>query len=177
MEALAKIAKEWEIDVAIIEKNMGFGAFREVFVPVLHKEWPKCSIVDDYVTGQKELRILATLEPVIGRGSLIINEDIIESDWQQAQRFGAKVALSYSLFHQLAKLTRDRKSLLHDDRLDALEGAVRHWQAALAQDQKKAQKAAEAAAYAELIKDPLGRNRYKQPSRGGSILNRIKRGR
>lgn len=175
MEALAAIAKEWQVNCMLIEKNMGFGAFREVFLPVLRKVHT-CEVQDDYVVGQKELRILATLEPVIGRGSLIINEDIIDADWEKASRYGSKLALTYSFFYQLSKLTRDRNSLAHDDRLDALEGAVRHFQAALALDQKVAQARAEEQAWKAMMKDPLGRQRYTPPKpRGGSLLTRFKR--
>lgn len=34
METLRNIAKLWQVNKIIIEKNMGFGAFREVFLPV-----------------------------------------------------------------------------------------------------------------------------------------------
>lgn len=172
MLALAQAAQRWNVSVVIVEKNMGYGAFREVFVPVLHSVH-KCKVIDDYVHGQKETRIIATLEPIIGRGSLIVNEDIIEQDWQSAQRYGTSKALTYSFFYQLAKLTRERNALVHDDRLDAVEGACRYWQALLAQDQAQLRKAADRKAWLEQTKDPLGYERYKTPSIGGnSILSR-----
>lgn len=175
MEALADIAKEWDVNVVQIEKNMGYGAFLQIFLPILRAKHPTSEIKEDYVTGQKETRICATLEPVLGRGSLVINEDIIEKDWATAQRYGAKVALTYSFFYQLSKLTRDKNSLSHDDRVDALEGAVRFFQEALALSQKEARKRAEALAYAQFTKDPLGRGRYGNPRpQGSSLLDRIK---
>ena len=45
---------------------------------------------------------------------------------------------SYSLFYQLTRLTHDRGSLLHDDRVDALAMAIAWLQEQAAQDQNKA---------------------------------------
>lgn len=175
--ALVEIAKLWGVNVLTIEKNMGFGAFREVLLPLLRAEHPTCAVEDDMVHGQKELRIANTLEPVLGRGSLVINEDIVESDWTTAKRYAATVALTYSFFFQLAKLTRDRNSLVHDDRLDAVEGTVRYWQVTLGLDQNKAKAEAEAAAWRAMTADPLGRNRYRPPNPGGgsTLMNRLRR--
>jgi hypothetical protein len=178
MRALKLIAIKWGVHKLSIEKNMGYGAFREVFLPVLRAPEPDkpqghaCEVIDDYVTGQKETRIAATLEPIIGRGSLIVNEEILVSDWATAQKYGATRALQYSFFYQMAKLTKERGALVHDDRLDAVEGTCRFWQPLLAQDQEKALKAAQEAAFKQMTKDPLGHNRYKQPPKRGSILSR-----
>jgi hypothetical protein len=38
------------------------------------------------------------------------------------------------LFHQLTRITRDRGSLRHDDRLDSLSMAVGYWSKAVAVD-------------------------------------------
>lgn len=172
LEALAKVALEWKVNVVGIEKNMGYGAFREVFLPILKKHHPDCSIEDDLVHGQKEKRIQATLEPIIGRGSLVVNEDIVEQDWAMASRYGATRALTYSFFFQLCKLTPERGSLQHDDRLDAVEGTCRYWQVQLGQDQESIRKRAEAEAFKQLTSDPLGHNRYKRPSMSNGILSK-----
>ena len=172
IETLTELAKRighWQPQRVIIEKNMGFGAFREIFVPVMNAEH-KCAIEDDMVTGQKELRIINTLEPVIGRGALIINSTVLDNDADDCARYSAKDRLTYSFFYQLAKVTRDRGSLTHDDRLDAVEGAVRYWQKMLAVDQEAAVKAAQAEALRKMIADPLMKDRYGEPPRSGSSL-------
>lgn len=159
LDSLATIAKQWEVNEVIIEKNMGYGAFAAVFTPILHAIH-KCKVSDDLVTGQKEARIINTLEPVAGRGSLIINEDIVEADTASTSRYEAAKRISYSFFNQFAKITRDSGCLGHDDRVDALEGAVRYWVKYLAIDEQAAAAAAAAAARREWMKDPLGHNRY-----------------
>ena len=173
LEGLAEVAKRWEVNTVKIEKNMGFGAFREVWLPILRKEW-ECAVEDDYVTGQKELRIIQTLEPVIARGSLIVNEEIALGEDATLNKYPINQKQTFSLFFQIARLSRERGALVHDDRLDAVEGAVRHWQALLAIDQQKAVEAQKQAELAKFLKDPLHHNRFstKGPSLSNSLLTK-----
>lgn len=173
--ALAKRLAKWKPNTVMIEKNMGFGAFREVFVPILHSVH-KCAVEDDLVTGQKEKRIIATLEPVIGRGSLIVTVSAIEQDKADCGRYSPKDRQVYSLFFQLAKLTNERGALVHDDRADALEGAVRFWQKYLAVDEQRQAEAERERAYREMMDDPLGVRRFDPPPRfGRSVFNKYRR--
>lgn len=169
--AIAKF-KEFGTLVVKIEKNMGYGAFRAVFTPILRKHLPEAGIEDDLVTGQKETRIINTLEPVMGRGSLIFLESAIQNDNDSTQRYAPEQRLTYSLFYQMAKISRTRNALIHDDRLDALEGGVRHFTEALALDQQKRLAAQAAKAHAEAISDPLGYKRYENTKKYSSMLKR-----
>lgn len=151
-------------NVVKIEKNFGYGAFREVWLPYLWRAYdeanvPRPGVEDDMVHGQKERRIIDTLEPVIGRGSLIVGEHLIKQDEEQTSRYVAQQRVSYSGFHQLTNITLDRDSLTHDDRLDALEGVVRHWQNWLAKDQERAIEVQRKREFEEWKKDPLMKNR------------------
>lgn len=180
LEALAERLAQHAVTRVIIEKNMGYGAFREVFVPVLHRVFkaagrPEPAVDDDYVHGQKEKRIISTLEPVIGRGSLVLSEAVIQRDREDCGRYGAAQRIAYSLFHQLAKITREPGALIHDDRLDALEGAVRYWQEQIAQDQSKKVEALRAQEHAKKIADPMGYRRYDPPQGRSSILKRYRK--
>lgn len=170
---LAEVAARWKPQRVIIEKNFGYGAFRQVWLPILVKHH-KCAVEDDYVTGQKELRIIGTLEPVLGRGALIINEDIIESEEASLARYAPSLRNSYCFFHQMAKITRDRKSLLHDDRLDAVEGAVRYWVEQLQLDQQDTIQRQRAQEMEEWVKNPLRYNTGRPPVQGNLLNNRLK---
>lgn len=156
---LAKLMARFKLDGITIEKNMGHGAFRAIWTPILRK-YLQCQIDDDLVTGQKEARLINTLAPIMGRGALIVSEAVVEEDAETLAGYSASVRQSYSLFYQLAKLSATRGALLHDDRADALEGLCRHYNEQLAQDQRKLLVKVQARAHAELIKDPLGHNRY-----------------
>lgn len=183
LRRLARLSVQANPTVIKIEKNFGFGAFKPVFTPIMRQEFEKAGlpvpgIEDDYVTGQKEIRIIETLEPVIGRGSLIVHEDILEADFASIQAYPLEKRDTYSFFFQLAKLTRDRNSLFHDDRIDALEGGVRHFQNALAVDQKKALEAAERRAHEEMMRNPRGVPEYalkqRLPTQRG-LQHRVRR--
>lgn len=159
LEKLAKIIAVFKPEGVTIEKNMGHGAFRAVWTPILRR-FHQCQIDDDLVTGQKEARIIATLAPIMGRGALIVDEAVVEMDEEYVQAYSPSMRQSYSLFYQLQKMTAARQALVHDDRVDALEGLCRHFNEQLAQDQAAKVKAAREKAHAELLKDPLGHNRY-----------------
>lgn len=161
---LALRLARWRPTKVIIEKNLGFGAYREVFSPVLQRVHP-CAIDDDLVTGQKELRIISTLEPVMGRGSFVVTQNALDRDRIDCQRYAPKDRTSYSFFYQAAHVTKDRNSLKHDDRLDSVEGAVRYWQASLVIDQKTLIERAEREAYKAMVSDPLLHHRYDPPKR------------
>lgn len=125
-----------------IEKNMGYGAFLVVFTPIIREVAtrlgiPQPALGEELVSGAKERRIVATLSPVIGRGSLIITPEAIAEDERCCEQYDPSQRESYSLFAQLAKMTTVANALVHDDRIDALEALVRKIQPRLAVDQSK----------------------------------------
>lgn len=162
LQAVADLVKRFRPSVVKIEKNLGFGAYKAIITPVIKttcEEYgiPMPGIEEDYVTGQKEARIIATLEPIIGRGALVFDESILEEEEASLQRYDLSLRDSYCVLNQISKMTRERGALIHDDRVDALEGACRHFAAALAVDQQKAVEAANAREHAEWVKNPTGR--------------------
>jgi hypothetical protein len=176
MEFLTDLAAKWKPNEIVIEKNLGYGAFKEVWLPVLRKKYKTASIIDDYVTGQKELRIAEGLEPVMARGSLIVDQSCVENDQDTISRYHVGKRLTFSFFFQLGRLTRDRNCLAHDDRLDAVEGAVRRYLQGLAIDQEHELKRRREAELAKWMADPLLHNRYSsQPKRRASTLDRFRR--
>ena len=98
-------------------------------------ETHKCGVEDaPWAKGQKELRIIDTLEPVMNQHRLVVGRSVIEADLAVA-----KSDQSYSLFYQMSRITKERGSLAHDDRLEAVAGAVFHWVEAMARDVNKAE--------------------------------------
>lgn len=158
---LTNIATKWKPAQIDIEKNYGNGALASVWLPKL---LPKhaCAIEEVWETGQKELRIIDVLEPVLGSGKFIVHEELIMRDWDRCQKYAADIRSTYSFFWQLSRITRDKGSLIHDDRLDAVAGSVRHWVDALVIDDEKAKAAARDAQYRKLISNPLGNGRPLQ---------------
>ena len=159
-EFVAELVHKWKPDQVDFEDNFGAGAFRQVITPrILEKfkgEAHACGIEGVWETGQKELRIIDTLESLIGGSRLIVDKSLIQRDWSQCQRYGVELRPTYSFFFQLARLTRDKGALQHDDRLDAVAGSCRHWTDLLALDKEKEIAKAKNESYQKMMKDPLG---------------------
>ena len=155
---LTEVAEKWKPKRISVEKNFGNGAFKAVWEPQLLKKH-RCGIEDVWESGQKELRIIDILEPMLGAGKFAVHEDLVYEDWRQCQKYAADKRSTYSLFWQMSRITREPKSLIHDDRLDAVAGSARYWVEALAQDEMKAVVAAKDAAYRKLLENPLGEGR------------------
>lgn len=175
MEKLAEIAALHQPNEVVIEKNMGYGAFKHVFMPILRQKY-KGAVKDDFVSGQKEKRIAEVLGPIIGRGSLAVSSSCIEEDVMTAMNHSVEKRKVYSFFFQLSKLTLDRNSLKHDDRLDAVAGAANQFVELMAVDQKRAIALQTQREFDKWVKNPLGYRDNKPPSRGGgSLFNKYKR--
>ena len=133
LEQLARIAKEEKVNHVIIEANFGDGMYTELIKPVLSRIHP-CMVEEVKHSSQKERRIIDTLEPVINRHKLVFDRMVIEDDYRTAQAYEADNKFTKSLIYQLTRISYDRGSLKHDDRLDALAIAVAYWAERMAQD-------------------------------------------
>jgi len=162
MTRLAKIAAKWEPNLIRVEQNMGYGAFIQIWLPILRKHY-KCNVEDEWASQQKEARIIDTLEPIMARGSLIVDESVLLEDWESTAHISAEKRQLYTLTHQLANITRDRGALAHDDRLDALAAACRYFINALARDQEREEKALRDREFQRWAEDPLLHNRHAPP--------------
>lgn len=133
LHRLARIAKLYGTNRVIIEANFGDGMFTSIFSPVL-MQYHRCGIEEVRHSKQKELRIIDTLEPVMGSHRLVVNEALVRRDTTEAREQDQ----NYSLFYQMTRITRDRGALKHDDRLDALAIAVAYWVEAMGKNEEKA---------------------------------------
>lgn len=168
MQELAKLVVQFRPSVVKIEKNFGYGAFAVVFMPILRAMYSDCAVEEDMVHGQKEIRIIDTLEPIIARGALIFNENYIKKETSSLTKHPEVNRVTYCMFQQINYICRERDALVHDDRLDALEGACRHFQMQLAVDHEKRQQEAAEVELKAFWKDPLNHNRYKTPGYGAN---------
>ena len=176
LKELVEIAIANGVTAMGIEKNFGNGALSRVLTPMLHKATtksgvPAIGIEDVWESGQKELRIIDVLEPVISNGRLIMDEQVIEDDWDACQKYPVQDRPVFSLFYQMARITRDKNCLIHDDRLDALAAAVRYFVLSLAKDADKALNKAKQDSYNKMARNPLGMPAHSNRSamlRGGS---------
>ena len=136
LRALAKVARDQKVNKCIVESNFGDGMFTQLLTPYLREAWP-CSIEEVRHSIQKERRIIDTLEPILNQHRLVVQPAVIKADYESTKGLPPEKQLSYQLFYQLTRITRDRGSLRHDDRLDALSMAVGYWAKAVAVDVDK----------------------------------------
>jgi hypothetical protein len=124
LEGLANIAKAHKVNRILVESNMGDGMFSALLKPHLTKIYP-CTIEEIRAAGQKEVRIIEDLEPVLNQHRLVIDAGTARRDTQDGVM---------SLLYQLTHITRDRGALKHDDRVDCLAHGVRFFMRQLQQD-------------------------------------------
>ncbi len=136
LERLVAAAKNAQCKEVFIENNYGNGAHVAAIKPYFERDYPvQLEAVQE--TGQKELRIIDVLEPVLSTHRLIVRPEVVQKDMELIQGYAADKRMGFSLFHQLANITREKDCLKHDDRLDALAGAVRQVVENLDYDQLK----------------------------------------
>jgi len=133
LTAIATLAKTYKVNMIRIEDNFGDGMFAALLKPYLQRIYP-CTIEDYHSTGQKELRIIDILEPVMNQHRLVIDRKMIDADYRSVDDIAQDQKLSYQLFYQLTRITRDRGALRRDDRLEALSLAVGYWVEQMSKD-------------------------------------------
>lgn len=156
LEKLAKIANQWKIKRVVVESNFGGGRegdldlYAKALAPVMGRLNGPTAIESKRAKGQKELRILETLEPVICSHRLIVDK---------------RVAKNERLMYQLTHITRDRGCLAEDDEIDALAGAVSEFQDMLGLDPARQElnraKAAKDQVAKDFLQGPKGREGWK----------------
>lgn len=151
LEALALVAKRNKCNYGIIESNFGDGMFTKLFTPFLSKVKYPMTVEEVRHNTQKERRIIDTLEPVMNQHKLAVCSSVIRKDAESTKQYPADQALKRQLMYQMSRLTKDRGSLAHDDRLDALAMAVAYWVELMGQDEEaKMEQRQEAILMAEL---------------------------
>tara|TARA_R100001594_G_scaffold59544_2_gene93486 strand:+ start:2310 stop:3971 length:1662 start_codon:yes stop_codon:yes gene_type:complete len=134
MTTLATLAKAYKVNLIITESNFGDGMFSELLKPHLRKIYP-VDVEEIRSTTQKERRIIDTLEPVMMQHRLIIDPKVINEDYISTRDYSAEDSMRKMLLYQMTRITRDRGSLRHDDRLDALALAIGYWVEQIGTDQ------------------------------------------
>jgi hypothetical protein len=80
---------------------------------------------------QKEKRIIGILEPIMNQHRLVVAQERIKGELTDDRDF--------QLMYQLSRITSERGSLRHDDRIDALAGSVHYWMQYMQVDQSRAE--------------------------------------
>ena len=161
---MAQLAKFWQVNEVIVEANFGDGMFTKIMSPIFAKIHP-CAITEVKHTKQKELRIIDTLEPILMRHKLIVNQSVIESDYRRYEQGQA-----YSLIYQMTRICRDKNAIAHDDRLDAVTMAAAYWLSHMDMDGDKKKEGSERS-IEEMMDEGI---MTQQDERGAQCVKNIK---
>ena len=137
LNKLVKIAKDNKVNLIQVEENFGAGMMIELLKPYLARQYP-CTVEGIRHTIQKEKRIIDTLEPLMNQHRLIFSDKVVQEDYTSTQIYTPEMALRYQLFYQMSRLTKDKGSLAHDDRLDVLSMSCGYWAERIAKDADQA---------------------------------------
>lgn len=157
---LCDIIRRNKVERIKVESNMGHGLFEINLRAILNAtedlKHLSTYVTGEYSTGQKEKRIIDSLVSPMQRHRVIVHQRVFESDRKYARQHSNDARTGFSLWYQLANITTDRGSLPHDDRLEAMAGAVREFKHVLDQDAHKAAEKRQEALHHEFLSDPMG---------------------
>jgi hypothetical protein len=141
LKAISEACVRYRVQELYPEDNYGDGMFTALLTPVLNKAWEDFNRgKPEHLRGgtdiipvksskaQKELRMLSALEPASQQHRLVVSSQVIEADQRDIRAMvdamGADNVHHYSLWHQWTHLSREKDSLIQDDKLEGLSIAV-----------------------------------------------------
>jgi hypothetical protein len=121
----------------VVENNFGDGMYEQLLQPIVDKvvkfrrkdgeRVVGCAVEGHRVQGQKELRAIDCLEPIISSHRVIIDESLVKRIASSKEKALDIHAAFKSGFYQMTRLSKDRGCLKFDDWIDAFAGAVGWW--------------------------------------------------
>ena len=143
METIVNLIKEYNVKICFYESNFGDNMFGELLKSklLMAKREKKngvlqprtmCSIESERFTsvqGFKEHRIISILEPIFNQHRLIMDEGTIIDNLNNSR------GNVFDAFYQITRMTKERGSLRHDDRVDVLALGVYYFTDFMARNQ------------------------------------------
>jgi hypothetical protein len=138
LHSILGCAKEQGVNLILVEPNYGDGMFAQLLRAEAQTLYPVTVEDSPWAKGQKEAQIIDTLEPIMNQHRLVVCRSVIEKDYSSTTGYAQEDINAMRLFYQMTRITRQRGALKHDDRLDALAGAVAYWVEFMSRNTEKA---------------------------------------
>lgn len=138
LSKLSRVAFKHQVKKVVVEGNFGDGMYIKLLAPIMARINGSTEIKEVHSKGQKELRILDVLEPLVSVHKLVVTPQVAQND---------------NLMFQYSRLTRDKGCLRHDDLIEAVAGACAEVKDLLAVDPEKQEQRAAAREQKEMIRD------------------------
>jgi len=139
-ELLVKLlqrAKYFGVKLILVEPNMGDGMFARLLMSKRPGIYDVAIEDDKWARMKKEDKIIDTLEPIMNQHRLIVDRSAVQRDYESTLGYPQEEQNSYRWAYQLSRMQRERGALKHDDRVDAVAGAVGYWVEQMAAVQAK----------------------------------------
>lgn len=136
--ALAAKAARYKVNDIICEENYGGGMFTQLLKPHVFKLCSARFIEQEDINwsqGQKELRIMNVMEPLLQSHRLVVDRRVIEADLKVQED-----AERYSFVYQLTRMSRQKGALPNEDRLEAVSMACHYYVEKMDRDKDKMHK-------------------------------------
>jgi hypothetical protein len=144
---IAKLAHLHGASKILVESNYGDGMFTALLRPVVSSILGSRIAIEEFkVTGAKERRILDVLEPIMAQHRLVFDTRVISVKENQ---------------NQITRMQDKRGALKHDDRIDILASAARHWSGEMVIDQDRLVLRNRENEHKQMIKDWMGSSRLE----------------
>ena len=127
LREILRRAKKFGATMCLIESNFGDGLVMEVMKKHAQEMGVGMNFEEVRSTTRKEDRIIDTLEPVLNQHRLVIDSRLVEWDYQSNHQMAPEERLPRMLMYQLTRMCREKGAVKHDDRLDCLALAVKHY--------------------------------------------------
>ena len=134
---IAMLARNAKVNHIVVENNFGDGMYEQLLQPVVDKfvsftmkdgeKRKGCTVEGHRAKGQKEVRAIDTLEPVLASHRVVIDTALVKRITASKEKSRDPDAVLKSGFYQLTRLTKARGCLKYDDWIDAFSGGVRWW--------------------------------------------------
>ena len=141
---IAKLANAYGANRIMVESNYGDGMFASLLRPIVAASCGRVAIDEFKVSGNKERRILDTLEPIMAQHRLVFDTSVLKDKETQIQ---------------ITRMQDRRGALKHDDRIDILASAVKNWSEELVIDPENLIQRNKQREHQETIKDWMGNKR------------------
>jgi hypothetical protein len=128
LKEVVQLAKAEGVNRVAVEPNFGGGVFTSTFQRAFQDHGHPVFIEDaEWAKGQKELRVIDTVEPMLVGHRVVMSPRVLERDRSVSTRrseAGAEHAEKYSFVYQLTRMNKERGALVHDDRVEAFAGLL-----------------------------------------------------
>ena len=138
LREILRRSKQFGSKTCLIESNFGDGAIMELLKKHAQEMKIGMAFEESRATTRKEDRIIDTLEPVLNQHRLVIDQRLVNWDYQSNNDMAPEERLPRMLMYQLTRMCREKGAVKHDDRVDALALGVKHFQDILAISSREA---------------------------------------